>query len=370
MPVWTAVYPGAPADGAGVGTAAGERAPEHELTLPVPLSPRTSAAVRQAARTLGVTPFTALLAAFHATVGRWTGGEDVTVSSGVANRTPQVEQVIGCFINVLLLRASLAGNPSFAELAAQVGETVLDGMQHQDLPFDRLVEELAPQRDLSHQPLAQVMFLLQSAPLPAVALDGLELSTVPVRRKATHLDLNVQLWDSGECFEGVVDYGTDLFDEATVARMWTQYETLLAAAAARPGDPIGELPLLRPEDEHTLLTEWNRTAAEVPAELTPALVEARAAAHPHAPAVVGDTGTLTYGELNEAANRLARLLIERGAGPERTVALMLPRSAETVTAALAVLKSGAAYVPVDPVLPPDRIAYLLSDAAPSAVVTT
>ncbi|MGW8781219.1 non-ribosomal peptide synthetase [Streptomyces sp. NPDC055796] len=339
-------------------------------TLPVRLSPRTSAAVRQAARALGVTPFTALLAAFHAAVGRWTGGEDITVSSGVANRTPQVEEVIGCFINVLLLRASLAGDPTFAELAAQVGETVLDGMQHQDLPFDRLVEELAPQRDLSHQPLAQVMFLLQSAPLPDVALDGLELSTVPVRRKATHLDLNVQLWDSGECFEGVVDYSTDLFDEATVARMWTQYETLLAAAAARPGDRIGELPLLRPEDEHTLLTEWNRTAAEVPAELTPALIEARAAVHPHAPAVVGDAGTLTYGELNEAANRLARLLIERGAGPERTVALMLPRSAETVTAVLAVLKSGAAYVPVDPVLPPDRIAYLLSDAAPSAVVTT
>ncbi|MGW1013612.1 non-ribosomal peptide synthetase [Streptomyces termitum] len=339
-------------------------------TLPVRLSPEVSAAVRRTARALGITPFALLLAAFQTAVGRWTGGEDITVGSGVAHRTPQVEQVIGCFINVLLLRASLAGNPRFAELAARVGETVLDGLEHQDLPFDRLVEELAPQRNLSHQPLAQVMFLLQSAPLPDVALDGLELSAVPVRRKATHLDLNVQLWDSGASFEGVVDYGTDLFDEATVARMWTQYTTLLEAAATRPDDRIGELPLLRPEDEHTLVTAWNRTAAEVPAELTPALVEARAAAHPQAPAVVGEAGVLTYGELNEAANRLARLLIARGAGPERTVALMLPRSAETVTAVLAVLKSGAAYVPVDPVLPADRIAYLLADAAPSSVLTT
>lgn len=339
-------------------------------TLPVRLSPETSTAVKRLARTLGASAFTTLLAAFQAAVGRWTGAEDITVSSGVANRTPQVEGLIGCFINVLLFRTSLAGDPSFAELTARVGRTVLDGVEHQDLPFDRLVEELAPKRDLSHQPLAQVMFLVQNAPMPDVRLGGLELSTVPVRRKATHLDLNVQLWDSGERFEGVVDYSTDLFDESTIQRMWTQYETLLAAAVRRPEEPVRALPLLRPEDEHTLVTEWNRTAAEVPRALTHELIEAQAARTPDAPAVVTDAGTLTYGELNESANRLARLLIEQGAGPERTVALLLPRSAEIVTAVLAVLKSGAAYVPVDTTMPADRIAYVLSDAAPSAVVTT
>ncbi|MFJ6798022.1 amino acid adenylation domain-containing protein [Streptomyces sp. NPDC091268] len=339
-------------------------------TLPVRLSPQTSAAVKALARTLGASAFTTLLAAFQAAVGRWTGSEDITVSSGVANRTPQVEGLIGCFINVLLLRTSLAGDPSFAELTARVGRTVLDGVEHQDLPFDRLVEELAPKRDLSHQPLAQVMFLVQNAPMPDVRLGGLELSTVPVRRRATHLDLNVQLWDTGERFEGVVDYSTDLFDESTVRRMWTQYETLLAAAAARPEAPLRTLPLLRPEDEHVLVTEWNRTAAKVPDALTHELIEAQAARTPHAPAVVSQAGTLTYGELNESANRLARLLIERGAGPERTVALLLPRSAEIVTAVLAVLKSGSAYVPVDPAMPADRVAYVLADAAPSAVITT
>lgn len=339
-------------------------------TLPVRLSPETSTAVKRLARTLGASAFTTLLAGFQAAVGRWTGGDDIVVSSGVANRTPQVEGLIGCFINVLLFRTSLAGDPGFAELTARVSRTVLDGVEHQDLPFDRLVEELAPKRDLSHQPLAQVMFLVQNAPMPEVRLGDLELSTVPVRREATHLDLNVQLWDSGERFEGVVDYSTDLFDESTVRRMWTQYETLLAAAVSRPEEPVRTLPLLRPEDEHTLVTEWNRTAAEVPDALTHELIETQALRTPDAPAVVWDTGTLTYRELNESANRLARLLIERGAGPERTVALLLPRSPEIITAVLAVLKSGAAYVPVDTTMPADRIAYVLADAAPSAVVTT
>ncbi|MFI8291557.1 amino acid adenylation domain-containing protein [Streptomyces sp. NPDC085614] len=339
-------------------------------TLPVRLGPETSAAVTRAARALGVTPFAALLAAFQTALGRWTGGEDITVSSGVANRTPQVEGLIGCFINVLLFRTSLADDPTFAELATRVGRTVLDGVEHQDLPFDRLVEDLAPKRDLSHQPLAQVMFLVQNAPMPAVSVGGLSLTSVPVRRKATHLDLNVQLWEADGRFEGVVDYSTDLFDASTVERMWTQYATLLAAAVDRPEEPVGGLPLLRPEDEHRLVTEWNDTGTEAPAALAPALIEARAAAAPDAPAVVSDAGTLTYGQLNAEANRLARLLIDRGAGPERMVALMLPRSAGLVAAVLAVLKTGAAYVPVDPALPAHRIAYLLADSDPSVVVTT
>ena len=339
-------------------------------TTVVRLSPTTSEAVKRAARALGVTPFIALLAAFQTTMGRWTGADDITVSSGVANRTPQVEELIGCFINVLLFRTSLAGDPSFADLTARVRRTVLDGVEHQELPFDRLVEDLAPKRDLSHQPYAQVMFLVQNAPMPTAAVGELELSSVPVRRKATHLDLNVQLWDAGRHFEGVIDYSTDLYDESTVQRMWSQYETLLAAAVARPEQPISALPLLSPEDERAMVSAWNDTEVAVPDTLAPQLIEARAARTPDAVAVVAEEGSMTYSELNERANRLAHGLISRGAGPERMVALMLPRGLDLVVACLAVLKSGAAYVPVDPELPTSRMAHMLADAAPLVVVTT
>ncbi|MET7638048.1 amino acid adenylation domain-containing protein [Streptomyces sp. NPDC005438] len=338
-------------------------------TAVVRLSAETSDAVKRTARTLGVTAFSTLLSAFQATLGRWTGGEDITVSSGVANRTPQVESLIGCFINVLLFRTSLADDPSFAELTTRVSRTVLDGVEHQDLPFDRLVEELAPHRDLSHQPLAQVMFLVQNAPLPHATAGELRLSSVPVRRRSTHLDLNVQLWDAGSHFEGVIDYSTDLFDEATVHRMWAQYETLLTAAVARPDEPVSHLPLLSAEDERALVHPGNPTEADPSPALTPRRVEEQAARTPDDLAVVADDGGLTYRELNVRANRLARLLIAEGAEPEGTVALMLPRGVDVVVAVLAVLKSGAAYVPIDPELPADRVAYMLDDAAPSVVVT-
>jgi amino acid adenylation domain-containing protein len=339
-------------------------------TAVVRLPAATSSALKRTARALGVTPFSTLLSAFQAAMGRWTGSDDITVSSGVANRTPQVESLIGCFINVLLFRTSLAGDPSFAELTARVSRTVLDGVEHQNLPFDRLVEELAPKRDLSHQPLAQVMFLVQNAPLPNAGVGDLELSSVPVRRQATHLDLNVQLWDAGSHFEGVIDYSTDLFDEATVHRMWSQYETLLAAALARPEQPVSHLPLLSPEDEQALVHAWNRTDVALPDALTPQLIEAQVARTPDAPAIVAEDRSLTYRELNERANRLAHLLIAEGVGPEGTVALMLPRGVDVVVAVLAVLKSGAAYVPIDLALPADRIMYMLDDAAPSVTMTT
>ncbi|MEU3554840.1 non-ribosomal peptide synthetase [Streptomyces fragilis] len=337
--------------------------------VPVTLAPELSAAVRDLSRRSGVTPFMTLLAAFQLLLSRCSGQEDIVVATGAATRTPETERVVGCFINTVLLRTSLAGDPSFAELLERVRVTTLDALDHQDLPFEQLVGELQPQRDLSVNPLAQVMFILQNAPVPTVALPGLQASVVAAERGGAQLDLDVQLREVDGVFTGFVEYAQDLFDESTVRRLWQHYEVLLGAALADPGQAAGDLPLLTPEELERTVVEWNDTAAPMPDRCLHQLFEERAAAHPDAPALAWTGGGLTYGELDARADRAAGRLRAAGVGPDVRVAVCLDRSAAMAVTLLGVLKAGGAYVPLDAAYPADRLAFMLQDARPAALVT-
>ncbi|GAA2553672.1 hypothetical protein GCM10010435_25080 [Winogradskya consettensis] len=337
-------------------------------TVPIVLTPEVSRRVTELSRLLGATPFMTLLAAFQAVLGRWSGGDDIVVSSGPASRTPQVENLIGYFASLVLLRTSLAGDPTFAELVGRVRHTVLDVFEHQDLPFERLVEELAPQRDLSHNPLTQVMFLVQNAPMPVPALDGLEVSTVPVDRGAAQVDVSMQLWEAPDRFEGHIEYSTDLFDAATIERLIDGFGTLLAAATGDPGTRLSELPVLSDDQLRTAVEVWNRTGAPVVEETFPVLFRRQTRATPGAVAVVHPGGELTYAELADAVDALSRRLRAGGAGPGTVVGSCLAPSAERLVSFLAVMDAGAAYLPLDPDFPADRLAFMLDDAAPVLVV--
>ncbi|MCP2166909.1 non-ribosomal peptide synthetase [Goodfellowiella coeruleoviolacea] len=337
--------------------------------LPVKLSPELSRAVTALSRRLGATPFMTVLAAFKTAVGRWASSKDVVVSTGVATRTAQVEALIGCFINVVLFRTSLAGDPTFGELVGRVKRTVLDAFEHQDLPFEKLVEEIAPQRDLSHQPLTQVMFVMQNAPMPNPAIGELDVSTVHVPRHATQVDFDLQLWDGGSCYEGFIEYSADLFDPATIERMWSQFTHLLAAAVAAPDTRLSELPLLTPAELDTIVGEWNDTGAELPEVCLHELFERHARAQPDAEAVRHRDGVITYGELNARADRIAAALRAQGVGPDSVVgACFGPRPAR-VAAFLGILKSGGAQLPLDPGYPAERLAFMIEDARPVVVLT-
>ncbi|OWA19269.1 hypothetical protein B9W68_01910 [Streptomyces sp. CS227] len=337
--------------------------------VPVTLTPALSEAVRDLSRRSGVTPFMTLLAAFQLLLGRYSGQLDIVVATGAATRTPETERVVGCFINTVLLRTSLAGDPSFDELLERVRATTLDALDHQDLPFEQLVAALQPQRDLSVNPLAQVMFILQNAPVPTVALPGLEATVLAAERGGAQLDLDVQLREVGGVFTGFVEYAEDLFDEPTVRRMWQHYEVLLTAALAEPGRAAGDLPLLTAEELERTVVEWNDTTAPAPDRCLHQLFEEQAAARPDAPALAWTGGGLSYGELDARADRVARRLRAAGVGPDVRVAVCLDRSAAVAVAVLGVLKAGGAYVPLDAAYPADRLAFMLQDARPAALVT-
>ncbi|MEU3793553.1 amino acid adenylation domain-containing protein [Streptomyces fructofermentans] len=337
--------------------------------LPVSLSPELSAAVEKLSRTSSTTPFMTLLAAFQLLLGRYGGQEDIVVSTGVATRTPETEQVIGCFINTVLLRTSLAGDPTFTELLGRVRTTTLDALEHQELPFQRLVDELRPQRDLSVNPLAQVIFLLQNAPEPTLSLPGLEAAATGTDRGGAQCDLDVQLRYVDGVFTGFVEYAEDLFDEATIRRQWGHYEVLLTAAAEAPGRRLSELPWLTAAELERAVGEWNDTAAPAPDVCLHELFERRAAEQPGAPALAWTGGGVGYGELDRRAERLARSLRAAGVGPDVPVAVCLDRSAAMATAVLGVLKAGGAYVPLDASYPGERLAFMLADARPAVLLT-
>ncbi|HEX7182532.1 MAG TPA: amino acid adenylation domain-containing protein [Thermoanaerobaculia bacterium] len=322
-------------------------------------------------RRQGVTPFMALLAAFQALLARITGHLDLVVGSPIANRNRfEIEGLIGFFVNTLVLRGDLSGDPGYGELLRRVRETTLDAYTHQDLPFEKLVEELQPRRNLSHSPLFQVLFLLQNAPgaapeLPEVALRQWEVDTGTAK-----LDLTLGLMEREEGLAGAVEYNRDLFDATTVGRLLTHFETLLAAAVADPERRLSALPLLAPAERHQVLREWNDTAAGYPRDLcVHQLFEARVERAPEALAVIFEGERLTYAELNRRANRLAHHLRALGAGPGSLVAVHLDRCAEMVVAVLGILKAGAAYVPLESSWPPDRLHWILSQKGIAHLLT-
>jgi amino acid adenylation domain-containing protein len=344
-----------------------QRGAGHAFQVPV----ETAAALRALARREGATLYMVLLAAFQVLLGRYTRQDDVVVGTPIAGRVrPELEGLIGFFINTLALRTDLSGDPSFRDLLARVRETTLDAYAHQDVPFEKLVEELAPERSLSRTPLFQVMFALQNAPAAEARLGDVRVRLVWSDPGQAHFDLIVGLEESGDELRGGIRYAADLFDAATVERMAGHFRVLLAALAQDPERPLSALPVLGDEERERLLSEWSVSGDAVDSGRTVhAAVEAIAAARPGAEAVVCGSERLTYGELNARANRLARHLRRRGVGPEARVGVLLERTLELPVALLAVLKAGAAYVPLDPSFPPERLGFILADAQAPVLLT-
>ncbi len=330
-----------------------------------PLPAAAAARLREAGRGAGATLFMTLLAGFGAFLHQLTRATDLVVGTPIAGRTRiEVEGLIGFFVNTLALRLDLAGEPSLESLLAQARDTVLFAFAHQDLPFEKLVDELQPQRSLSHSPLFQVMLVLQNVAWSSLRLPGLELSQAAPAALAAKYDWTVLVEESGDELRLIAEYNRDLFDRATMARLLAQLARLLAAAGAEPQRAVAELAMLSPAERHQLLVEWSDTRRARPG-VPPCLhqlVAAQAARTPDAVAVRAGAAFLTYGELERRANRLGRFLRRRGAAVESRIAVCLERSPEMVVALLGTLKAGAAYLPLDPGHPAPRLAQSLGDA--------
>jgi amino acid adenylation domain-containing protein len=319
----------------------------------------------------GVTLFMTLLAAFKVLLYRYTSQDDLIVGTPIANRNRlETEGLIGFFVNALVLRTDLSGNPSFRELLRRVREVCLGAYGHQDLPFDRLVEELHVKRDLSRNPLFQVMFVMHNAPLRTVELPGLTLSPVEGDSETAHFDLTLQIMDTEQGLTAAFVYNTDLFEAGTIARMLGNFQTLLEAMVADPEQRLSDLPLLTEAERQQLLVEWNSTKTDCPRDVCiHQLFEAQAERTPDVVAVVFEAEQLTYAELNRRANQLAHHLRALGVGPEVLVAICLERSLEMVIGLLGILKAGGAYVPLDPAYPKERLAFMLKDAQVPVLLT-
>ncbi|HEU0013606.1 MAG TPA: amino acid adenylation domain-containing protein, partial [Longimicrobium sp.] len=347
--------------------ALGNRGAVHGFRVPAELAARLAALAREE----NATPFMAGLAAFQALLGRWARQDDVVVGSPIAGRTrAEVEPVVGLFVNTLALRADLSGRPSYRALLRRVREATLDAYAHQDVPFEKLVDELQVERSLSHAPLFQAMFSLQNAPDAAVALEGVAVREHETAHRTAKFDVSLSLTEQGGELAAWLEYATDLWDAATAERLGAHYLRLLDQATAEPDRPLASLDLAG-DDERRALAEWNAAAAR-PGDAFAPVHEAFAAVAsrtPDAVAVAWDGGSLTFAELEARANRLAHHLAAVGVRPGARVALCLERSPEMVVALLAVLKAGAAYVPVDPEYPADRKAHLLRDSGAPVVLT-
>ncbi|GMX67302.1 non-ribosomal peptide synthetase DhbF [Paenibacillus elgii] len=321
--------------------------------------------------------FMVLQSALAALLTRLGGGTDIPIGSPIAGRTDDaLDGLIGLFINTLVLRTDTSGDPSFRELLARVRKASLAAYEHQDVPFERLVEVLNPVRSRARHPLFQIMLVLQNTPDAALELPGVEARLQLDSPGTAKFDLTFELNErrrpdgTPDGLEGLLEYSSDLFECSTAERLAARFVQMLEGAAAEPDQPIGRLDILMPDERSSLLEQWREPLPVTPGAHLPALFEAQAARTPDSEAVVYEEENLDYAELNCRANRLAHLLIAEGVGPEQMVALALPRSIEMVVGVLAVLKAGAAYLPLDPDYPADRLAYMLEDARPVYVVTS
>ena len=318
----------------------------------------------------GATLFMTLLAAFKTLLYRYTDQTDILIGAPVANRNrAETEALIGVLVNPLVLRTNLEGDPTFLELLQRVRSVVLEASHHQDLPFEKLVEVVQPERSLSHAPLLQVMFTLQTAPLVPQRCGGLILKPRPLHTGTTQFDWVMNLLETVEGVEGWIEYRTDLFDAATMRRMVNHFQTLLTGIAATPHQRLSQLPLLTETERHQLLETWTQTQTDYPQVCLHHWVEMQAQQHPDAIAAVWNEQTLSYGELNDRANQLAHFLQRWGVGPNQLVGICLERSLDMLIAILAVLKAGGAYLPLDPDYPSNRLAFMLSDAQIVGLVT-
>jgi amino acid adenylation domain-containing protein/non-ribosomal peptide synthase protein (TIGR01720 family) len=345
--------------------------------LPVQLSVTLHHELVDLARRSGTSLFMVLQSGLAALLSRLGAGTDIPVGSPIAGRTDQaLDALIGFFVNTLVLRTDTSGDPTFTQLLARVRDTALAAYAHQDLPFEYLVEVLNPTRSLAHHPLFQVVLALENTPEGEFELPGLRVSAVPAPTGTAKFDLGFGLSERRgvdgtlDGLEGYVEYASDLFDVGTVEVLFARWVRLLEAVVADPDRSISRIDILTPEERDRLLVDYNDTTQALSPACLPALFEARVKAAAEAVAVVFEDTTLTYAQLNAQANRLAHMLMFRGVGPEQVVALALPRSANLIVTILAVLKSGAAYLPLDPDYPADRLAFMLDDARPVLLLTS
>ncbi|MBE2202015.1 MAG: amino acid adenylation domain-containing protein, partial [Anaerolinea sp.] len=339
----------------------------HTFTLPQDLTHSLKALSKQE----GATLFMTLLATFKALLYRYTGQKDILIGTPIAGRhRAEIENLIGFFTNTLVIRTDLSGNLTFRQLLARVRCITLDAYAHQDVPFEKLVETLNPERDLSHNPLFQVMFVMQNAPVEEIALPNLSLEPLDTDAGSATFDLTLSMVETAVGLEAVIQYRTELFDAATIGRLAHHFGVLLTAVVANPDQLLHTLPLLTETEKRQLIIDWNNTQTPYPPEqCVHHLLEAQAERTPNAIAVICGEQQLTYAQLHRQANQLAHHLQSLGVGPDTIVGLCLPRSPAMIIATLATLKAGGAYLPIDPTYPPDRIRHMLTDAGAAILLT-
>ena len=341
------------------------------INLPTSLSSKLTQLTQQQ----GVTLFMTLLAAFKVLLYRYTAQEQIAVGSPIANRNrSEIEGLIGFFVNSLVMYTDLSGQPNFLEVLNRVKQTALEAYSHQDLPFEKIVEELQPERSLSQNPLFKVMFAVQQSEVakPSFSLPNLEVGWYQEAgaEMTVRFDLELHLWPVGDEILGLCAYNRDLFEAETIQRMLSHYQNLLSAVVENPNQPITLLPLMSPTEQQQLLVAWNNTKTEYPTDkCIHELFEAQVEKKPSALAIVFEEQKLTYSQLNSKANQLAHYLQQLGVQPQMLVGICFERSLEMIVGLLAILKAGGAYVPLDPSYPPSRLNYLICDAQLSVVLT-
>ena len=342
--------------------------------VPIRIGVEVHGQLLEFARDNGVTPFMVLQAALAALLSRLGAGPDIVIGTAVAGRDDDaLQDLVGCFVNTLALRTDVSGQPSFTELVARVRSFALEAYSNQDVPFERVVEAVAPHRSQARHPLFQVMLVLQNTPAVEIALPGVLVRPRPVLTKVAKFDLSLTFWEQSGAeasgLDGVLEYSTDLFAAETAALLARRFAVLLSEAVRRPAALLHEHQLLSESERQLLLRDLNATARSTPPTTLIDLFEQKAAQTPEAIAVVFGNSSLTYADLNEKVNRLAHHLIALGAAPESRVGVALDRSLELIVSILGIMKSGATYVPLDPEYPSARLTTMLREAAPFCVIS-
>ncbi len=340
--------------------------------IELPLDRELSQQLTTLSQKSGTTLFMTMLAAFSVLLARYSGQDDLVIGSPIANRNrSEIELLIGFFVNTLVLRVKLEKNPTFLELLELVKQMTLDAQEHQDLPFEKLVEELQPERSLSYSPLFQVMFEIENTPSGNLELPGLQIIPVPSENINAKFDLTLSIQETESGLISGWEYKTDLFDRETIDRMAINFQTLLTSIVTNPQQHVAQLSLLDDAEQHLIVEEWNQTHIDYPLEnCFPQVFEQQVARTPDAIAVSFEDRSLTYQELNDRANRWANYLVELGVGAETVVALVADRNLDFLTAMLAVFKAGGAYLPLNPHHPAERIGQVLTQSQVPLILTS
>jgi amino acid adenylation domain-containing protein/non-ribosomal peptide synthase protein (TIGR01720 family) len=317
-----------------------------------------------------VTPFMAFLAAFMVLLHKYSGQEDISVGTPIANRNrSEIENIIGFFVNTLVMRADLSGDPTFADFLRQIRETALGAYAHQDLPFEKLVDAIQTERDVRHTPLFQVMFMMQNLPRGSQDVSDITIEELKVENGLSQFELTLALTEVDDGLNASLEYNTDLFEEETMRRLADHFVRVVQSVLNEPQQPLSHISLIAPEDEQKITREWNATQRELPRMAIHHLIEVQAEDQPEKVAVVSGDVQMTYGELNDKANRIAAYLQQKGLGKGDRVGLSLRRSPDLIAALLGILKSGAAYVPLDANYPQERLSFMIEDADIAFLIT-